>query len=166
LNVVAALRRTHRNVRLVRVGGPFSASQQAQVRDLGLTDAIVVLPMLDRATLAAVYRRCALLLMPSEREGFGLPVLEALACGTPVVASDVDALREVGGFAVSYCPIDDVDAWHRTVARLIDERASNPAQWKLRRDSGIRRAAAFSWSRYAHDVVQIYARVAGAVERC
>ena len=49
--------------------------------------------------------------MPSEREGFGLPVLEALACGTPVVASDIAALREVGGYAAVYCPLDDIEAW-------------------------------------------------------
>ena len=53
-------------LRLIRVGGPFTAAQQAMVRDLELGDAIVVLPMLDRATLASVYRRSALLMMPSE----------------------------------------------------------------------------------------------------
>ena len=150
----------HRQLRLVRVGGPFTAAQQALVRELGLGDAVVVLPALDRSTLAAVYRRSALLLMPSEREGFGLPVLEALACGTPVVASDIPALREVGGFAAVYCPLDDIGAWHSAVTRLLDERSQQPAQWTLRREAGIRRAAAFSWSRYASDVATIYARVA------
>lgn len=160
LNVIASLRGAHRQLRLVRVGGPFTAAQQAQVRELGLGEAIIVLPALDRSTLAAVYRRSALLLMPSEREGFGLPVLEALACGTPVVASDVPALREVGGYAASYCPVEDIDAWHGTVTRLLDERSQMPAQWTLRRESGIRRASAFSWSRYATDVAALYARVA------
>ena len=108
LRVFDSLRTAHRQLRLVRVGGPFTAAQQALVRELGVGDSIVVLPALDRSTLAAVYRRSALLLMPSEREGFGLPVLEALACGTPVVASDVAALREVGGFAVAYCGLDDI----------------------------------------------------------
>jgi glycosyltransferase involved in cell wall biosynthesis len=162
LRVFAALRATDPQLRLVRVGGPFTAAQQALVRELGLERSIVVLPMLDRATLAAVYRRSALVLMTSEREGFGLPVLEALASGTPVVASDVEAMREVGGFAASYCPVEDIDAWHGTVARLLDERRSHPAQWTLRREAAIRRAAAFSWSRYASDVVAIYARVAAA----
>jgi glycosyltransferase involved in cell wall biosynthesis len=161
LRVLEALRATHPNVRLVRVGGPFTAAQQALARELGLANAIAVLPMLDRSTLAAVYRRSAVVLMPSEREGFGLPVLEALACGTPVVASDVEAMREVGGFAAAYCPVDDIDAWHRTVSRLLDERSQHPAQWTLRREAGMRRAAAFSWSRYANDVAVIYARLAG-----
>jgi glycosyltransferase involved in cell wall biosynthesis len=148
-------------LRLIRVGGPFTAAQQALVRELDLGGAIAVLPMLDRATLASVYRRSAVLMMPSEREGFGLPVLEAMACGTPVVASDVDAMREVGGFAASYCPVDDIAAWHATVSRLLHEQRGNRAQWTLRRETGIRRAAAFSWSRYASDVVAIYARIAG-----
>ena len=113
----------------IRVGGPFTAEQRALVRDLGLEPFIVVLPFLDRATLAAVYRRSALVLLPSEREGFGLPVLEALACGTPVVASDIDALREVGGDAVQYCPPEDVEAWTTTVARALTERGERPAQW-------------------------------------
>ena len=163
LRVFDSLRGSHRHLRLVRVGGPFTAAQQALVRELGLGDAVVVLPALDRSTLASVYRRSAVLLMPSEREGFGLPVLESLACGTPVVASNVPALREVGGYAATYCPVDDVDAWHQTVTRLLDERSQMPAQWTLRREAGIRRAAAFSWSRYATDVVAIYGRVAGTV---
>jgi glycosyltransferase involved in cell wall biosynthesis len=147
---------------LIRVGGPFTAAQQAMVRDLQLGDAIVVLPMLDRATLASVYRRSALLMMPSEREGFGLPLLEAMACGTPVVASDVEAMREVGGLAASYCPVEDVEAWRSTIARLLHERHANRAQWTHRSETGIRRAAAFSWSRYASDVVAIYARMSDA----
>jgi glycosyltransferase involved in cell wall biosynthesis len=165
LRIFESLRAADRHVRLIRVGGPFTAAQRALARDLGLAESIVVLPTLDRSTLAAVYRRSALLLMPSEREGFGLPVLEALACGTPVVASDLAALREVGGFAAMYCPVEDVEAWQRTVLRLLDERTQNPAQWNLRRDAGIRRAAAFSWSHYANEIVAIYARMA-AVQPC
>ena len=163
LRVFAALRATRRDIRLVRVGGPFTAAQQMLVRELGIGDAIVVLPTLDRSTLAAVYRRSAMLMITSEREGFGLPVLEALACGTPVVASDVAAMREVGGFAAAYCPVEDVEAWRHTVSRLLDERREHPAQWSLRRETGIRRAAAFSWSRYASDIVTIYARMAAPV---
>jgi glycosyltransferase involved in cell wall biosynthesis len=159
LRVVAAVRRERQDVRLVRVGGPFTAEQRTLVRDLGLEPFIVVLPFLDRATLAAVYRRSALVLLPSEREGFGLPVLEALACGTPVVASDIDALREVGGAAVQYCPPEDVEAWTTTVARALIERGEHPAQWIDRRRAGSERAASFSWSRYTTEVAALYTRL-------
>jgi glycosyltransferase involved in cell wall biosynthesis len=163
LHVVAAVRRQRQDVRLVRVGGPFTAEQRALVRDLGLDDLVVVLPFLDRATLAAVYRRSALVLLPSEREGFGLPVLEALACGTPIVASDIDALREVGGAAAQYCEPEDVNAWTTAVVAALAERRDNPAGWAARRAAGIQRAATFSWSRYTSEVVALYRRLAAPV---
>jgi glycosyltransferase involved in cell wall biosynthesis len=160
LQVVAALRRQRPDIRLVRVGGPFTAEQRRLVRELGIEEAIVVLPFLDRSTLAAVYRRTALVLLPSEREGFGLPVLEALACGTPIIASDIDALREVGGTAVEYCDPEDLEAWTSAVVRRLTERREDPEGWRRRRMAGIERAASFSWSRYTAEVVTLYERLA------
>jgi glycosyltransferase involved in cell wall biosynthesis len=156
LDVFAAVRAARPNVRLIRVGGPFTAEQRVRVRGLGLADAIVVLPFVDRSTLAAVYRRAALALLPSEREGFGLPLVEALACGTPVVASDIPALREVGGSAASYCPVGDVASWRESVLQLLDERERVPQAWRQRRHIGLERAAEFSWSRYTDRVTDIY----------
>jgi len=163
LTIVASVRKQRPDVRLVRVGGPFTADQRRLARELEIEDAIVVLPFLDRSTLAAVYRRCALVLLPSEREGFGLPVLEALACGTPIVASDIDALREVGGTAVEYCPPEDIEAWTSAVVRVLAERRDDPAGWRARRTAGIERAASFSWLHYTADVVALYHRLAAVV---
>lgn len=160
LRVVAAVRREYPSVRLVRVGGPFTAEQRTLARDLDLEHAIVVLPFLDRSTLASVYRRSALVLLTSDREGFGLPVLEALACGTPVLASDIDALREVGGSAVVYCPPDDIEAWSRAVVQALAERRDDAPLWRMRQEAGVERSSAFSWSRYATDVVALYRRLA------
>ncbi len=160
LSVVAELRRRDPSIRLIRVGGPFTAEQRSHVRDLGLDDAIVVLPFLDRSTLAAVYRRSALVLLPSDREGFGLPVLEALACSTPIVASDIEALREVGGDAVEYCAPEDVTAWATAVERALAERRDDPLRWRARQTAGLERASSFSWSRYTADVTALYARLA------
>jgi glycosyltransferase involved in cell wall biosynthesis len=120
-----------------------------------------VLPFVDRTTLAAIYRRSALVLMPSEREGFGLPIIEALSCGTPVVASDIPALREVGGEAISYCAVGDIEGWSRAIADLLDERDRRPGDWTRRRELGIRRAESFSWSRYAGEIAALYVRMAG-----
>ena len=163
IRIMAALGPT---VRLVRVGGPFTAEQSALIRDLNVRD-VVVLPFVDRSTLAAIYRRSALLLMPSEREGFGLPLVEALACGTSVVASDIPALREVGGDAVTYCQVGEVDEWCRAIRALLDERARRPGEWAARRALGVSRADAFSWSKYAGEIAALYEQMAGrAVPAC
>jgi glycosyltransferase involved in cell wall biosynthesis len=155
LRIVAALAPQSSPVRLVRVGGAFTAAQAALARDLGLGDTLVV-PFVDRNVLAAIYRRAALLLLPSEREGFGLPLLEALACGVPAVASDIASLREVGGDAASYCPVGDVAAWASTVAALLAERRAVPDAWRARQARAAARSAEFSWAAYAAQMVRIY----------
>ena len=81
---------------------------------------------LTRAELAEVYRRAAVVLVPSEAEGFGLPVIEALACGAAVVASDIPALREAGGPAAVYAPVGDVGAWADAVAKVLADPAAAP----------------------------------------
>jgi len=161
LEVFAAVHRERAEVRLTRVGGPFTAEQRVRARELGLIDAIHVLPFVDRATLAAVYRRSALALLPSDREGFGLPVVEALACATPMVASDIPALREIGSDAVTYCPVGSVHEWARSILELLNERERHPAAWEARRIAGLLRAAEFSWSRYTAAVVERYQMIAG-----
>jgi glycosyltransferase involved in cell wall biosynthesis len=161
LDVFAGLRRIRPELRLTRVGGPFTAEQRVRARDLGVLDAIHVLPFVDRATLAAVYRRSALAVLTSDREGFGLPVVEALACGTPMVASDIPVLREIGAGAVTYCPLDATGEWVSTVLGLLRERETDAAAWRARRAAGLARAADFSWSRYTAGVVARYRAIAG-----
>ena len=164
LDVFAAVRRARAEVRLTRVGGPFTAEQRVRARELGVLDAITVLPFVDRATLAAVYRRSALALLTSDREGFGLPLVEALAGGTPMVASDIAVLREIGSTAVTYCPVGSVERWSGEILRLLDERAGQPAQWQARRTAGRVRAAEFSWSRYTAAVVDRYRAILGVAQ--
>lgn len=161
LDVFAALRAARPDLRLTRVGGPFTAEQRVHARDIGVLEAIHVLPFVDRATLAAVYRRSALALLTSDREGFGLPIVEALACGTPVVASDIPVLREIGSGAVTYCPVGVSADWVATILGLLRERETDAAAWQSRRTAGLARAADFSWSRYTEDVVARYRSIAG-----
>lgn len=161
LDVFAGVRRLRADARLTRVGGPFTGEQRVRARELGVLDHVDVLPFVDRATLAAVYRRSALALLTSDREGFGLPIVESLACGTPIVASDIPVLREVGGLAVTYCPVGAVDDWVAAIDRLLRERESDPARWEQRRAEALRRASVFSWSRYTEAVVAQYRALAG-----
>lgn len=161
LKVFHTIAATRADARLIRVGGTFTREQSRMAIDLGIADRITVLPFLDRAVLAAVYRRATIALMTSDREGFGLPVVEAMACGTPVVASDIAALREVGGDAACYASVGDLDTWRRTVTHLLDEKGARPVEWARRRDAALARASLFSWSAYARRMEALYTRLAG-----
>ena len=159
LEILSQVARMRPGVKLWRVGGAFTPTQTARVRDLGLVDRIQVLPFVTRPVLAALYRRAALVLLPSDREGFGLPVAEALACGTPIVASDLPVLREVGGAAAEYCPAGEVQEWAARVVALLEERESDSTAWEKRRRAGVEHARLFSWDRYAGEMEQVYSRL-------
>jgi glycosyltransferase involved in cell wall biosynthesis len=156
LDVFAAVRARRPELRLVKVGGQWAENHRRQIERLGLAPAVHHLQGIDRHTLAALYRRAALVLQPSEAEGFGIPVAEALACGAAVVASDLPVLREVGGDVTTYCPVADVPAWAQTVTQLLDTPApdrSHPAR--------VAHAARFSWAAHARTIAAAYLRLLG-----
>lgn len=161
LEVFAGVRREFPEARLIRVGGPFTSDQLELVKHFRLQRAIIVLPHLERDVLAAIYRQADLVLLPSEREGFGLPVSEAMACGTPVVASDLPVLREVGGDAASYSPVSDLPAWTNSISRLLRERDQQPEKWVTRRIAGKEQAARFSWAKYTENMIEVYQELCG-----
>jgi glycosyltransferase involved in cell wall biosynthesis len=157
LRVVAAIREVRPEVRLLKAGGTFTVAQRDLIGSLGLESAIVELPFLERDELAALYRRAAAVLVTSDREGFGLPVAEAMACGTPVVATDLAVLREVGGPAGVYCALDDISGWRDAVLGVLDERRE-PVARMHRRDAGLAQAHRFSWASYAAAMAGLYDR--------
>ncbi|HKX30414.1 MAG TPA: glycosyltransferase family 1 protein [Blastocatellia bacterium] len=156
LRIFSAVKERLPEARLCRIGGPFSAEQEQLLQDLNLGGSVLVLPFLERDVLAAVYRRAALALQPSDREGFGLPVAEAMACGTPVVASDLPVLREIGGDVASFCPVGKVEAWGETILNLLAEREQDELAWWQRRTAAIAQASKFSWGEHARKVVDVY----------
>jgi len=91
--------------------------------------------------LVALYGGAEVLAYPSHFEGFGLPVVEAMACGTPVVTTDVPALREVSGGAAVLVPLGDEAALADAVAAIVEDPAARAAA----RARGLARAATFSW---------------------
>jgi glycosyltransferase involved in cell wall biosynthesis len=156
LEIFAGVRAENLDARLIRVGGTMSADQRNLARRLDVLDAIVEMPFMERADLAALYRRASLVVLPSDREGFGLPVVEAMACGTPVVASAIPSLEEVGGDAATFCRPDDTLGWISAISRLLRERRKDPVQWQLRRQKGVAAARRFDWTTYAADMTSIY----------
>jgi glycosyltransferase involved in cell wall biosynthesis len=160
LHVVAGVR-GRRPVRLIQVGGALTPGQRALAVRLGIVDAVVEVPFQPRPVVAELYRRAQLVLLPSLREGFGLPVVEAMACGAVVVASDLPVLREVGGYAATYCSPDNDHEWVDTVIMLSWEEHRSPETWEGRRQAGMAQAAGFTWDGYAQRMINIYDQLAG-----
>ena len=151
LDVVEVVRKRIPEVCLVKVGGEWSRDHQARISQPGLSGAVIHARDLSRLELAEVYRRASVVLVPSEAEGFGLPVIEALACGCPVVASDIPALREAGGPAATFVPVGEIDAWADVVTRRLVEPDSSPS-----RSVRLEWSARFSWTAHAETIARAY----------
>jgi glycosyltransferase involved in cell wall biosynthesis len=151
LHIFAAVRRQRSDLLLVQIGGEWTREQREQLEQLDLGPAVIQKRGLSRYELAALYRGARLVVQPSEAEGFGLPLIEALACGAVVVASDIPVFREVGGDALVHCPVADVAYWADTIGSLLDGRIDPPTR-SVRLD----RARRFSWQAHAHTLVDHY----------
>jgi len=159
LDTFAIVRRHYGDARLIKVGGSLTSDQIRQAESLGLMEGIISLPFLNRSTVAAIYRRSALVLQPSEAEGFGLPVVEAMACGAVVIASDIKVLCEVGGDRAMYCPVADPQAWAGMALELLEERSTNPLAWRQRQAVNQHYSRKFQWSNHVAQLVRLYQQV-------
>jgi glycosyltransferase involved in cell wall biosynthesis len=155
LETFAQIRAQFPGIRLAQVGGLWTDEQRELIGRLGIGDAVEQMRGLSRSMLAAFYRRASAVLLTSQAEGFGLPLIEALACGAVVVASDLEVFREVGGEAPLYTNVGDVDAWTTTVADLLGGRIA-PA----RREGRLEHASRYTWAAHARTVAESYLRLA------
>ncbi len=125
-----------------------------------LGERCTMLGYVSDAALAELYRRCAVFCYPSLGEGFGLPVLEAMAAGAVVLTSDVSSLPEVGGEAVAYANPTEVSAIRAQLQRLLRDEALRAELSKRARA----RAREFSWESFAETVLAVLEEAAGAAE--
>ena len=137
-------------------GGGWSHRLKAEVAALGVEDAVHYVGHVTRDDLRALYAGAAALVYPSLYEGFGLPPLEAMACGVPVVAADTSSLPEVIGDAGLLVDPGDREAW----AEAIDRVVTDPTMRDRLVERGRRRARAFSWDRTARQTLAVYQEAA------
>jgi glycosyltransferase involved in cell wall biosynthesis len=124
--------------------------------ELRIAEHVRFLGFVPRPDLIALYSGAVALTYPSLYEGFGLPVLEAMACGTPVITSNVSSLPEVAGDAALCAPPTDVDALTEALSRVW---SSAELRSELRR-KGFARAKQFSWEKTAEQTLAVYQRLA------
>jgi glycosyltransferase involved in cell wall biosynthesis len=147
---------TLRELRLVCFGGgPFTAEEVALLQRLGLEPARITQQDGDDRRLAALYAGALCLVYPSLYEGFGIPPLEAMQCGCPVVCSGTSSLPEVVGDAARQ--FDPQDPESMRVA--IEGVAGSPERAALLRERGRAQAARFSWDRCASQTLALYRRL-------
>lgn len=154
LRALARLRAAGRPHRLLIAGGEGWLFEpiRREVEALGLAGDVHFAGYVPGADLAGLYSAADCLLLPSLYEGFGFTVLEAMACGAPVVCSNVSSLPEIAGdAALTVAPTDD-EALAASVSRVLDD----PDLARSLRERGLRRAAGFRWERCAAETVAVY----------
>jgi glycosyltransferase involved in cell wall biosynthesis len=132
-------------------GGSFTARERRLVDSLGLSGWVQQRALPD-AAMSAAYSNADIYVFPSRFEGFGLPALEAMACGTATILAAATSLPEVGGDAAEYFTPGD----HHELGEKMKNLLTDPARRKHLVDAGLARAALFSWDRCAKETAAVY----------
>ena len=157
LDAFASLRRRHSDVGLVIAGGKgwLYGSFFERLRSLGLERQVVLTGFVPDEDMPALMNAAEVFAFPSEFEGFGLPPLEAMACGVPVVSSNAASLPEVIGTAGLQLPPRDVGEWLGALERVLDDEQLRAEL----RSKGLARARRFSWDATAAQTFAVYRSV-------
>lgn len=138
------------------VGHPLYPDPRPLVRELGLEGSVIVTGRVSEADKQLLFSGATAFVFPSLYEGFGIPVLEAMACGAPVITSTSSSLPEVAGDAALLVDPNSVDEIARAMVRLVND----PSEREELRGRGLRRASDFSWQDSAQKTLEVYRQVA------
>ena len=157
LDSLKALRHLFSDLALVLVGGKGWLYDDffAKIEALELTDAVHVLGWIPDEDLPAILAAADLAVQPSLYEGFGLPILEHMAVGQVVAASNASSFPEVGGEAAVYFEPTNTEEMTNVIRRLLTDKD----EYKHRQQLGLEQAAKFSWERAAKETIAIYDRI-------
>jgi glycosyltransferase involved in cell wall biosynthesis len=150
--------RLRQKLNLVVIGGMDRGAEAIRevVRRARLEETFIFPGHVPLEDLRVLYSSCAFFAFPSLYEGFGMPVLEAMACGAPVVSSNASSLPEVVGDAALLVDPRDPEAWAQAMTRVFED--ANLREDLRRR--GVLRIKAFSWEQWARDQLRVYQELA------
>src|SRR6266446_1341198 len=151
------LRQTSRRPQLVVVGaeGWLMDELFAFIQQSSIGDRLLLTGFLDDGDLRALYSSCTVFVYPSIYEGFGLPPLEAMACGAPVIAGNIATFQETLGSAAQLVEPNDVEAFARSIVEILDDEDRRRALSRR----GLEQAAKFSWQRTAKLTLEVYREI-------
>ncbi len=155
LKLLAALKIQGLSIHLWKVGADFTEEQKTFIQTQALDTSVSYLGKPDKQTLVEIYNAADVLLLPSHYEGFGMTVIEAMACGTPVIAANVTSLPEVVKDAGVLTPPTDVPAMVAAIEHLYQD--SNYRQ--SLREKGLDRAKLFTWEATANAIAMEYEKL-------
>lgn len=155
--LIAELRKRGTNVNLLRIGQMLPPDlKQKMHEELGEGGSLLELGHVSDSMLRAAYKSADTLIFPSTHEGFGLPVLEAMAEGCPVISSNAASLPEVGGDAVLYFDPHDAAQAADACVRLMSDRGMRQTM----RNRGLERSTHFTWAKHWDQLCEVYRELA------
>lgn len=154
LRAFSKVREEKKDVVLVKVGKFTKEQLELSLKlDLNLSLDIIELTNVSDEELVNLYNSATVTCMPSHKEGFGFPVLESMACGTPVVCSNTSSLPEIGGSAAIYC---DPNSPSDIAKKLLQVLSFDNSNYQRIVEKGLKQAAEFSWEKCAKETLKIY----------
>jgi glycosyltransferase involved in cell wall biosynthesis len=156
LTALELLNRQRVAFHFIQVGGVFTPAQRRLLESSGLEHHVRQVSRVSEEDLVRLYNVADVFVLPSLYEGFGLPVLEAMACGTPVVAANAASLPEVVGDAGLLVDPRSPEAIAKAIAQVLGD----PALASDLRERGLRRAREFTWERTAEQTMHVYTNIA------
>jgi glycosyltransferase involved in cell wall biosynthesis len=156
IQAIEIVKRTIPNVKLIKVGMHDYAHSFERLKDqihtAGLADNVLFVDHVSQEDLICFYSVADLFVFPSLYEGFGLPPLEAMACGAAVISSNASSLSEVVGDSAILVDPYDVDGWASAIIRVLEDE---PLRLELK-ERGLARAGQFTWERTVRETISVY----------
>ncbi len=148
-------------VRFWKAGADFTSEQKQFIRDRNLQNEVSYLGKLSEAELIELYNAADCLMAPSLYEGFGLTILEAMACGTPVITANINAMPEVAGDAGLLVDPTSVEA----IAQAVQKLYTQPELADILIKKGLDRVKSFTWENTAEQIAQVYEQVLSQIAK-